>query len=88
MGGCEGCSSPLVLQHKERVCLVLAEGPGQPLVSGGHGWARREPGELERGWRKAEANLFKDKTAEQKVGLLISVLEVLNEIGYTSPIYI
>lgn len=70
------------------VCLVLNEGPRQPLFSGGHSWARTEPGELGRGWPKAAANLVKDKTAEQKVGLVISVLEVLNDISYTSPIYI
>lgn len=69
------------------VSLVLAEGPGQPLFSG-HSWTRTGPGELGRGWPKAAANLVKDKTAEQKVGLVISVLEVLNDIGYTSPIYI
>lgn len=68
--------------------LELAEGHGQPLFPGDQSPAGREPEELGRDWPKAAANLVKDKTLGQKVELVMSVLEGLGEIGYTSPTYI
>ena len=69
------------------MCLELAEGPRQPLFPGDQSPAKRKPEQLGRDWPKAAASLVKDKTPGQKMGLVISVLEGLGEIGYTSPIY-
>lgn len=68
--------------------MEQAGGPGQSLFPGDQSAGRREPEKPGRDWPKAAANLIKGRTPRQKVGLVISVLEGLDEIGYTSPVYI